>query len=137
MSKLREDDDDVSMTSSSIFRQSLNRMNIFKDDSDDGSSLYGQAGSITNDTDMSNPRTMDSRLKNWQKILKNKQKYDKYNKNAMRYGYGKSVVQPSIQSIRDTVIPYRQPNQFFANNAVNLVRLGNQAAIRTENEFAV
>ena len=132
------------MNSNSIFDESMDRISLSEDvpyrrggggrDENPRNGLYGIEGSITNDTTVSNPRTMSSRITSWKKTLANKKKFDKYSKNAM---LNPSVTAPTIESVRNTVIPYKQPNQYYRGNAVNLVRLGSQTSIRTDNEYAV
>jgi hypothetical protein len=129
-------------TSNTIFKESLDRIKLTDDDPKSkkrpfANGLYGNAGNIFNDNTVSNPRTMDSRVKSWRNTLANKKKYDRYSKNPMSYGSTPSVSTPSIDSVRGTNIPYRQPDRYYASNAVNLVRLGNQTSIKTENEYAI
>jgi hypothetical protein len=150
--RLIGDNNFIDGTSNTIFRESLDRLKLSEDNPKStkrafsssnnspksrSSGLYGNAGTIFNDTTVSNPRTMDSRVKSWRNTLANKKKYDRYSKNPMSYGSTPSVSTPSIQSVRDGSVPYRQPDRYFAANAVNLVRLGNQTSMKTDNEYSV
>ena len=138
-SRLMADNNSIDGNSNTIFKESLDRIKLSDDSSNKKRAfgLYGLDGNIFNDTTVSNPRTMDSRVKTWRNTLANKKKYDRYSKNQMSYGSTPSVSQPSIDTVRSTNVPYRQPDRYFAANAVNLVRLGNQTSMKTDNEYAV
>lgn len=42
----------------------------------------------------------------------------------------------SVSEVRGSDIPYKQPTRSYKNNAVNLVRLGNQTSYKINNQFA-
>jgi hypothetical protein len=140
-SRLMGDNNVIDGNSNTIFKESLDRIKL-SDDSANGNKtrafgLYGLDGNIFNDNTVPNPRTMETRVKTFRNTLANKKKYDRYSKNPMSYGYTSVVSQPSIDTVRSANIPYRQPDRYYAANAVNLVRLGNQTSMKTDNEYAV
>lgn len=106
-------------------------------------SLSSQDGSwFSSDKDLESNIDMSERMNGMNKIAVNKDFRDnigKYNpmsnaNNRLMMSQGVSL--GTINEMRSRDIKYKQPNRKIKSDAVNLVRLGNQTALKIQNEYA-
>jgi hypothetical protein len=106
-----------------------------KKNGDDG--LYGAEGSMFNNQDVSNPRTLDQRFSRLgQQRMTKDFKINKYTNlkklNKQKYD---TVSAPSLKEIRARTLGYVQPNSKVAGNSVELIRQSNATQMKLNNMF--
>lgn len=106
-----------------------------KKNGDDG--LYGAEGSMFNNQDVSNPRTLDQRFSRLgQQRMTKDFKINKYTNlkklNKQKYD---TVTAPSLKEIRARTLGYVQPNSKVAGNSVELIRQSNATQMKLNNMF--
>lgn len=106
-----------------------------KKNGDDG--LYGAEGSMFNNSDVSNPRTLDQRFSRLgQQRMTKDFKINKYTNlkklNKQKYD---TVSAPSLKEIRARTLGYVQPNSKVAGNSVELIRQSNATQMKLNNMF--
>lgn len=104
--------------------------------------LSAQNGSwFSNDSDLDNDTDLTQRMSMMNKIPINKQTQSNIGKfnpmmnagNRLLMSQGASL--GTINEMRNKEINYKQPTRKIKNNGVNLIRLGNQTAIKINQEF--